>query len=271
MDFALAPDVLDQIVPLLQGVALAASRATGLVLVTPAFNRLGLTGLLRTSVAVVIAVPMMLPVEQGLAALADYSGWLIMGLLVKELLIGVTVGLLFGIPFWAAEVAGELVDLQRGSTMAQLVDPAQSGETGISSTLLSVALITLFFLSGGFMLMVGGYYDSYRFWPATAFTPVVVAPALEGLLAVLDQVMRTGLLMVAPLVIALLIADLMLAFLARMAPNMHIFDLSLAVKNLIFAVIMVLYCVYLVPLMLYQLAEFRGTVELLKTLAGAEG
>jgi type III secretion protein T len=32
---------------------------------------------------------------------------------------------------------------------------------------------------------------------------------------------------------------------------------------------MVLYCGFLIPLMLEQLAEFRGTVEVLKTLSGA--
>ena len=32
-------------------------------------------------------------------------------------LLGVLFGLLFGIPFWAAEVAGELIDLQRGSNV----------------------------------------------------------------------------------------------------------------------------------------------------------
>ncbi len=44
--------------------------------------------------------------------------------------------------------------------------------------------------------------------------------------------MRIGVLMVAPLLIAMLITDLMLAYLSRMAPSLHIFDLSLPVKNL---------------------------------------
>ena len=72
------------------------------------------------------------------------------------------------------------------------------------------------------------------------------------------------------MLIALLVTDLMLAYLSRMAPNLHIFDLSLPVKNLFFSILMVIYIGFLIPLMLDQLAEFRGTVELLKTLAGME-
>jgi len=47
---------------------------------------------------------------------------------------------------------------------------------------------------------------------------------------------------------------------------LHIFDLSLPVKNLFFTILMVIYIGFLIPVMLDQLAEFRGTVEFLKTL-----
>lgn len=271
MDAELGLSIVEAAYPLIAAAALAAARAMGLVMITPAFNRLGLTGMLRSCVAVVISIPMFFPVLASLTAEPVPGSVFMAGLLIKEMLIGVTVGLLFGIPFWAAEVAGELIDLQRGSTMAQLLDPLSSGESGVSSTLLSVTLITLFFMSGGFILMVDGYYHSYQFWPVTSFTPVIAAPALEAVLAILDQVMRIGVLLVVPLIIALLITDVMLAYLSRMAPHLNIFDLSLSVKNLVFTVLMVLYVGFMIPLMLEQLAEFRGTIELLQTLAGADG
>ncbi len=255
--------------PVIASAALAASRAMGLVLITPAFNRLGLTGIIRGCVAVAISVPMTVPIYVALTTQQDYNGFFLAALMVKELLIGLTVGLLFGIPFWAAEAAGEMIDLQRGSTMAQLVDPLGSGEAGVSGTLLTVVMITLFFLSGGFILMIDGYYHSYKLWPVMSFTPVIAVAALDAVLAILDQVMRIGVMMVAPLIIALLVADMMLAYLSRMAPQLHIFDLSLSVKNLIFTFLMVVYCTFLIPLMLEQLADFRGVVEVLKTLSGA--
>lgn len=136
------------------------------------------------------------------------------------------------------------------------------------ATLLTVMLITLFFMSGGFILMVDGYFHSYQLWPVTAFTPLFASSALLAVLSILDQVMRIGVLMVSPLIISLLVTDLMLAYLSRMAPSLHIFDLSLPVKNLFFTILMVIYIGFLIPLMLDQLAEFRGTVELLKSLVG---
>ncbi|WP_226502282.1 type III secretion system export apparatus subunit SctT [Pseudomonas sp. MWU16-30317] len=271
MDIGLPSAFVELAYPTISSASLAASRAMGLVMVTPAFNRLGLTGMIRTCVALAVSVPMLLPVFQAFTAMPEHNGFFIAGLMVKEFLIGVLIGLLFGIPFWAAEMAGELVDLQRGSTMQQLLDPSGSGESSVMATLLTVMLITLFFMSGGFIMMVGGYYHSYQLWPVTAFTPLFASSALMAILSILDQVMRIGVLMVSPLLIAMLITDLMLAYLSRMAPNFHIFDLSLPVKNLFFSVLMVIYIGFLIPVMLDQLAAFRGTVEVLKTLSGVGG
>lgn len=267
MDASFATAFVEVAYPVISCAALAAARATGLVLVTPAFNRLGLTGMIRSCVAVAISVPMFMPIFSQFTALPEHGSLYLGGLLIKELLIGVLVGLLFGIPFWAAEVAGELVDLQRGSTMAQLVDPLGANESSVMATLLVIVIVALFFMSGGFILMVDGYYHSYQLWPVMAFTPLFAQQALTAVLSILDQVMRVGVLMVSPLVIALLITDLMLAYLSRMAPSFHIFDLSLPVKNLFFTVLMLVYIGFLIPLMLDQLGEFRATVEVLKSLA----
>lgn len=270
MDVNVANAFLEVAYPVISSAALAASRAMGVVVITPAFNRLGLTGMIRGCVAVAIAVPMFIPVFDAFTALPEHGAFLLAGLMIKELLIGVLIGLLFGIPFWAAEVAGELVDLQRGSTMAQLLDPLASGESSVMATLLTVMLIALFFMSGGFIMMVDGYYHSYQLWPVTAFTPLFASSALMAVLSILDQVSRVGVIMVAPLIICLLVTDLMLAYLSRMAPSLHIFDMSLPVKNLFFTVLMVIYIGFLIPVMLDQLADFRGTVEFLKTLAGSQ-
>ena len=90
-----------------------------------------------------------------------------------------------------------------------------------------------------------------------------------ALLGLLDQVMQIGVLMIAPLVIALLVADLMLAYLARMAPNLHVFDLSLPIKNLLFAFLMLVYVIFLIPFMLEHLDAANLYMERLEAILGA--
>lgn len=249
--------LLDQLYPVMASLAICMSRAVGMILITPAFNRLGLTGLIRSAVAMTLAIPMM-PVVLSMLPELDMGAFTLAALLLKELLIGVLIGMVFGIPFWAAEVAGEVVDLQRASTMGQLLDPMGSTQSGVTSTLLVVMLVALFFASDGFSMLLEGFYRSYSLWPVESMVPTLETHTALAVLGFLDQIMRIGVLMVGPLIIAMLAADLMLAYLARMAPNLNMFILSLPIKNLLFTFLLLIYIVFLVPQMFSELGALPG-------------
>ncbi|WP_337761947.1 type III secretion system export apparatus subunit SctT [Sinorhizobium meliloti] len=264
-----ASAMFDAIYPVLAGAAIAMARALGMIVITPAFVRLGLTGLIRSGVAIAIALPLVPSFTVTLINTPGLTTITVAGLLMKEIIIGIVLGVVLGIPFWAAEVAGDLVDLQRGSTSAQLVDPLQATETSIAGTFFVLALVAVFFKSGGFSLLADTFYKSYEIWPVTSFRPTLGSESAMAVLAILDRIMQIGVLLIAPIVLALLIADLMLAYLSRMSPQLHVFDLSLAVKNLIFAILIVLYLTYLLRYMEEELAILKAAPQLLRGLAGA--
>lgn len=243
--------------PAITATSLAMARCLGLVMISPVFNRLGITGLLRTVIAMVFAVPvvpMLLP-----DVMYDYAhvSYRLVGALMVEMLVGMVLGALYGVPVWAAEAAGELIDLQRGSTMAQLVDPLSATESGVTATLLSVVMVAMFFLAGGLSFMLRGLYDSYRIWPLGGFFPVMDGMGL-AVLQLMDEVLRLAVMMIAPLMIAILVCDLVLAYLARMAPSLHVFDLSMPVKNFLFAILLLLYMAVLLPDMADLVASARS-------------
>lgn len=263
MDLSAITAILTEIAyPLLVAMSVGMARAMGMIMLTPAFMRLGLTGMLRSAVAFAIA----LPVVPAVFASLDVPPTAIdlAGLVMKEMCIGAVIGIAFGIPFWAAETAGELIDLQRGSTMSQLVDPLSSGETSVTATMLSITIVVLFFMSGGFLFLLGAFYGSYDLWSATSFQPVMTDAAPAAILSVLDRIMQVALVLTGPVVIAILIADVMMAFLSRMAPQLHVFDLSLAIKNLLYSLLIVLYLQFLTPLMFEQIAGLQGGLEMLR-------
>lgn len=252
--------------PYIVAAAVAVARALGMVFVTPAFTRLGITGLLRSCIAFALAIPV-IPTIVDIVMTTPLSSEVIAGLLIKEMFIGAIIGFAFGIPFWAAEVAGDIVDLQRGSTASQLLDPLAMTESSITATLLALMLLVLFFMTGGFSLLIQGLYDSYDLWPVMSVTPVLEPGSVEPLLHFLDRVMQISILLVAPIVISLLLADIALGFLSRMAPQFHVFDLSLSVKNLLFTFLLVIYVVFLIPLMQSEIGSLRSTFDMLRGLA----
>lgn len=252
--------------PLLVAAAVGMARAMGMIMLTPAFMRLGLTGMIRSAVAFVIALPVVPAVFATVDGSALPSALDLAGLIAKEMCIGAVIGIAFGIPFWAAETAGELIDLQRGSTMSQLIDPLSSGESSVTATLLSLCIVVLFFMSGGFLFLLDAFYGSYDLWPATGFRPIMGDDAPAAILSVLDRIMQVALVLTGPIVIAILIADVMMAFLSRLTPQLHVFDLSMSVKNLLYSLLIVLYLAFLMPLMFDEIAGLRGGLDMLRNM-----
>jgi type III secretion protein T len=253
--------------PYLLASGLAVARALGVVLITPAFTRLGVTGLLRSCIAVAVAVPAVPPILDAIAPVQGLSPLTVAGLMIKEVVVGGVIGFVFGVPFWAAETAGDIVDLQRGSSASQLLDPIALAESSVSATFLTLAMLALFFTTGGFALLADAIYRSYELWPATRFTPVFDSSAALVALKTLDRIMQIAVLLVAPIMVALLAADLMLGYLSRLAPQIHVFDLSLSVKNLLFTFMMVVYAVFLAPAMLTEVGALRGAFDLVRDFA----
>lgn len=244
------------------------ARMTGLVMVLPVFTRLGLTGVLRSVVALALGLPVvpLLVSSLGTERLTIFAS---IALLTKEAVVGLTIGLVFGVPFWAAEAAGDVLDLQRGSSAAMLVDPSAAEETSVTGTLFGLVMIALYFVSGGLSLTLRAVYDSYELWPVTRFLPIFSAVAAQNFLLLLDSVVKLAVILVAPVIICLLLSDLLLALVARAASHFNIFTLSLTVKSLVFSFLLVIYCTFLIKYMGMDLSTLLEAKMKLKILSGS--
>jgi type III secretion protein T len=246
--------------------SLALARMSGLIIVMPAFTRIGLTGMLKAAAVIAFALPIV-PIVVATIASERLTIAMIAALLVKEVLIGLAIGLILGIPIWAAEAAGDILDLQRGATAAGLFDPSSAVEEGITGTLFGIIMVALYFGSGGLPLTLRTVYESYGIWPPGHIFPAVTAAAAQSFVALLDNVITMGLVLVAPIVVFLLLTDLLLALVSRASPQFNVFNLSLNVKNLVFTLLLALYGAFLITYMGTDLGSLLHAGGDLRTLA----
>ena len=235
--------------------AFALARMLAMMVVFPVFDRLGVTGFIRNSIAVVISIPLIPMIAAHLEG-EQFSLGLITALILKEVIVGLIVGVVLAVPLYAAEAAGDILDLQRGSSQATLSDAMGSTQTTLTGTLLVLIIIALYFASGCFDLTLRAIYDSYGIWPVRRFLPLFNREAGDALLGLLDTIVRTGLVLVGPIVVCLLLVDLLFALIARAAPSLQPFYLSMTVKNLVFSLVLVLYGAFLIGYMKNGLAVF---------------
>jgi type III secretion protein T len=252
--------------PYFLAAAFALARMLAMMIVFPVFDRLGVTGFIRNSIALVISIPLIPMIAAHLGS-EQLSLGLIAALLLKEVIVGLVVGVVLAVPLYAAEVAGDVLDLQRGSSSASLSDPLGSTQSNITGTLLALIVIALYFASGCFDLTLRAIYDSYGIWPVRRLLPLLSREAGGLLLSLLDTVVSTGLMLVGPVVVCLLLVDLLFALIARAAPSLQPFYLSMTVKNLVFSLVLVLYGAFLVGYMKNGLVVFLDAKPQLEAIA----
>ncbi|WKA30068.1 type III secretion system export apparatus subunit SctT [Bradyrhizobium roseum] len=252
--------------PYIIATAFALARMLAVMIVFPVFDRLGVTGFVRNSIAVVISIPL-IPMIAAHLENEKLSLGLVVALILKEVVVGLIVGLVLAVPLYAAEAAGDILDLQRGSSSATLSDPLGSSQSAITGTLLALIVIALYFASGCFDLTLRAIYDSYGIWPVRRILPLFSREAGGLLLSLLDTMVSTGLMLVGPVVVCLLLVDLLFALIARAAPSLQPFYLSMTVKNLVFSLVLVLYGAFLVGYMKNGLVVFLDAKPQLEAIA----
>lgn len=215
---------------------LGTARALAFVMVTPIFTRFGLQqGLLRSTLLLAFAAPVLPAVYLELSAVATPAPYEIALLVVKELVIGLLLALTLGLPLWAVAAAGDIIDMQRGAMMTEMVDPGSGDQTTPTGTLFFLMAALIFVSSGWFTeVLLSSLYDTYQIWPVTAALPAFDPSAAWRVLAILDRLLKTGLTLALPLVAAMLLAEIALAMATKYTQQINAMILGMSVKQLIY-------------------------------------
>ena len=191
--------------------------------------------------------------------------WLLMlGLLIKEITLGILIGFFAAKVFYLAISIGYLIDTQRGSTMASVLAPGTGEQTSVLGQLFEQIAIALFYTGGGFLVFLGAVFDSYTVWPVFKFIPAFPATFPKLVLADIDLLMQMIFVFAAPLVMALFVAEFGLGLVSRFAPSLNVFSLAMPVKSALAVLLLVFY----IPFMFSFMAKDLGAPNLLQFVRG---
>ena len=169
------------------------------------------------------------------------NGALFLGILIKEIFIGFLIGFMAAKVFWIVMSVGFFIDNQRGSTMASVFDPNAGTQTSPIGLMLQQAMIAMFYVSGGFLVFLAGLFQSYVMWPVGSFFPEFSMEFPTLILTVMDEMMLAIVLLAAPIVITMLLANVGLGLMNRFAPQLNVFFLAMPVKSLLGLVVLAMY------------------------------
>lgn len=158
-------------------------------------------------------------------------------LLLKEFFIGFCIGYLISMPFMIVQNAGIIIDHQRGGASLMVNDPTIQNQSSPLGTLFNFVLIYMFFLIDGPFLIIDIVNRSYEIIPPDKFINPdffrLDTPFWKMQLDVLNKVMVMSIQLATPALLIMLMTDLFLGIANRLAPQVQITFLGMALKSLL--------------------------------------
>ncbi|MGV8939892.1 MAG: type III secretion system export apparatus subunit SctT [Allorhizobium sp.] len=205
----------------------------------------------------IIAVPINMAGVDGF----DRSVLSFAGYVVKEYAIGFVLGYIVGWIFWAVQSAGAFIDNQRGAAIAASIDPLQGHETSPLGILFSQAFLTYVYVTGAMLPILGLLYQSFQIWPATRGLPILSPHFPELALGIADNALRIMVIIAAPVVAVMFLAEFALAMVSRFAPQVQVFVLAMPIKSGLAIFLLIFYFSRFLPYGVDQLQSFRPYID----------
>ncbi len=145
-----------------------------------------------------------------------------------EATYGLALGLLLALLFAVIKTSGIIAERQMGFAVAHVIDPLTGQRGQPVGTLMEMIFIIIFLSANGhhlFMLVISQSFDSYALGTMPDITTLATAVTEAG-----SVMLVAALRLAAPLLTAFLLLMIVLAVLARLAPEMNILFISLPMR-----------------------------------------
>jgi flagellar biosynthetic protein FliR len=239
-------------------------RVVTLVAVAPVLSHQAVPPQVKIAIGLFLAL-VVYPMVSAMHPVIDLQLGAIVLAVLKEAAVGLTIGFVAGFILLGAIVAGDMISLDLGLSLATVLDPESGAQNTVLSQFLQIVFTLVFLLLNGHHFVLQALRMSFDVVGIGQFS--VAAGFMDRLVAISGTVFIVGVKLAAPLIVASFIVNVALAVLARVTPQINVFILNFQVKiGLGFLLLMTA-----APMMVYVfkglLAGFEADmIELVKVL-----
>ena len=154
--------------------------------------------------------------------LQTMPGFYLFLIILSEIGIGLSVGLVLTIIFSAAAVAGEKIASTAGLSMSSMIDPQSGGQTLVLSTVLILFLISCFLSLDGHLFIIKMLMESYVYLPIGLSINFLQASNIA--IETFGDMLYLAALISLPVVGGLLLIQASIGVITRSAPSLNLFS-----------------------------------------------
>lgn len=164
----------------------------------------------------------------------DFSALSYQGLLgyatmvLQEGITGAMIGLASGLCLYILNFSGHMIDMEIGFSMAMEFDPTTNVQSTITANLFTQLFLILFILSDMHYFIIDAIYDSYQMIPIGGAD--LKGDFLSAMVTYIADYFIIGFRIILPVFSCILIINVVLGILAKVAPQMNMFVVGIQLK-----------------------------------------
>ena len=204
---------------------LASVRIVAWLVVVPPFSSRSVPTMVKVVLSLALAFAAAPAIDETTISTSTFG---LLSTVLVQAGIGLAMGFVTSLLFGAVAAAGSLVDVFGGFSLAQGFDPLGMNGSTVFGTFHQMLATALLFVSGGYLLVIGGLLKTFTVLPIGATPDLGGAP--EVLTTAFVMFFVTAVQIALPLVAVLFIADLGLALLTKVAPQLNALNVMFPAK-----------------------------------------
>lgn len=203
-------------------------RILALIATAPVLGHRSVATRVKIALAALVTIIVAPNVTVPPATLASSEGVI---LLVQQILIGIAMGFALRLVTAAIELAGEVIGLQMGLNFAGFFDPSTTNMGTPIGAWLGMLVTLVFLAMNGHLLVIYGVAESFRVFPIA--TDALAADDWRRLVGLGADLFRIGLYVALPVIAAMLVCNLGLGVLARVAPQLNVLAVGFSITLIV--------------------------------------
>lgn len=225
-------------------------RMSGFVYAAPFFGMTNVPRRVKAGLAVFLGLMMANMIDYTPLTYSGTIGFAI--LVIREAIVGLLIGMSANLCSYIVSFSGQLIDMEIGLSMVNVLDPVSKIQTTITGNLYSYFVMFMLLATNMHYYILSAIFDSYTLIP---IGHAVLNPNLYEIIVqfVVDYFV-IGFRIILPVFATTLLLNIVLGIMAKVAPQMNMFVIGMQLKIMVGFIVLLL-IVEMVP----QVSDFIFT------------
>ncbi len=178
---------------------------------------------------------------------------------LQEALLGVSIGFVALLLFEALQIAGEVMGIQIGFALADIIDPITSENVSLLGQVYYLLATLVFVIIDGPMMILRSLYGSFAHVPPGA--ALASAESGRAVVEIFSSVLLAAVQFSGPIIISMLLVSIAMGVIGRTVPQFNILFVGIPVRTLLGLGVMILALEYTVYRLVGMMELLPGEID----------